>query len=92
LDDVPVGLRDELRTLQTLDDDALWAVARGRLDPAKQARLKVLLARNSADALTEAEQEELTRLGDETDQLNLRKAQAYALLRWRGFPLPSLDD
>jgi hypothetical protein len=92
LDDVPVDLREELRALQTLDDDALWAVARSKLDSAQKARLETLLARNSADALTEAEQEELARLGDETDQLNLLKAQAYALLRWRGFPLPSLDD
>ncbi len=92
LDDVPVDLRKELRALQTLDDDALWAVARSKLDSVQQARLETLLARNSADMLTKAEQEELAHLGDETDQMNLRKAQAYALLRWRGFPLPSLDD
>jgi len=91
LDDVPADLRKDLLILQTLDDDALWAVARGKLPPAQQARLEVLLARNSVGLLTEAEQEELTRLGEETDRLNLRKAHAYALLRWRGFPLPSLD-
>jgi hypothetical protein len=92
LDDVPADLCEDLRALQMLDDGALWAVARSRLSPAKQARLETLLARNSAGALTEAEREELTRLGEETDRLNLRKAQAYALLRWRGFPLPPLDD
>jgi hypothetical protein len=92
LDDVPVDLREELRALQTLDDDALWNVARGKLDSVQQTQLETLLARNSAGVLTEEEQEELARLGDETDRLNLRKAQAYALLRWRGFPLPSIDD
>jgi hypothetical protein len=92
LDDLPTDLREELRALQTLDDDALWAVARSELPPAQQTHLKVLLAHNSAGALADSEQEELNRMGEEIDRLNLRKAQAYALLRWRGFPLPSLDD
>lgn len=92
LDDVPADLRESLRVLQTLDGEALWAVARSKLFPAKQARLKTLLARNSAGVLTRAEREELARLGEETDRLNLRKAQAYALLRWQGFPLPFLDE
>jgi hypothetical protein len=91
LDNVPADLREDLLTLQTLDDDALWAAARSKLAPTLQVRLEALLARNSADELTEAEREELTRLGEDTDRLTLRKAQAYALLRWRGFPLPPLD-
>lgn len=91
LDDVPADLREDLRTLQTLDDDALWTAARSKLAPTLQVRLEALLARNSAGELTEAEREELTRLGEDTDRLTLRKAQAYALLRWRGFHLPPLD-
>ena len=91
LDDVPANLRNDLLILQTLDDATLWAVARGKLPPAQQMRLEALLARNSASLLTEAEQEELARLGEETDRLTLRKAHAYALLRWRGFPLPLTD-
>jgi hypothetical protein len=89
LDDVPSGLREDLRALQTLDDDALWAVARAKFSLEKQARLEVLLTRNSDGVLTQPEREELEHLGEETDLLTLRKAQAYALLRWRGFPLPS---
>jgi hypothetical protein len=89
LDDVPSGLREDLRALQTLDDDALWAVARTKFSLEKQARLEVLLTRNSDGVLTQPEREELEHLGEETDLLTLRKAQAYALLRWRGFPLPS---
>ena len=92
LDDVPTNLRNDLLILQALDDDILWAVARGKLPPARQKRLGALLARNSAGLLTKAEQEELARLGEETDRLTLRKAHAYALLRWRGFPLPLTDQ
>ncbi len=92
VDDVPAELREDLLTLQTLDDDALWAVARSKLSSVQQTRLEALLARNSAGLLTEAERKELARLGKETDRLTLRKAHAYALLRWRGFPLPFLGD
>jgi len=62
LGDVPADLREELRALQTLDDDALWAAARSKLGPTQQTRLELLLARNSADVLTKAEQEELAHL------------------------------
>jgi hypothetical protein len=89
---VSADLREELRALQTLDDDALWAIARSKLPPAQQAHLEVLLARSSAGVLTEAEREELIRMGKEADRLNLRKAQAYVLLHQRGFSLPSLND
>jgi hypothetical protein len=92
LDDVPVDLRENLRALQGLDDESLWAIARGRLTSLQQERLETLLARSSAGTLTKAEQEELNRSGEETDRLNLRKAQAFALLRWRGFPLPPIDN
>jgi hypothetical protein len=92
LDDVPTDLRQELHTLQNLDDDALWTIARSKLSPEQQIRLETLLAQNSSGVLTKAEREELTQLGEKTDRLTLRKAHAYALLRWRGFPLPSLDD
>jgi hypothetical protein len=92
LDDVPADLREEMRALQTLDDDALWAVARSKLPPEQQARLEVLLSRNNTGTLTKMEREELKRSGEEVDRLTLRKAQAYALLRWRGFPLPSPND
>jgi len=44
LDDVPADLREALRNQQTLDDDALWAIARSRLTSTEQARLEVLLA------------------------------------------------
>jgi len=92
LDDAPTDLIGDLHALQTLSDDDLWAVARTKLPRNQQMRLGVLLARNRAGLLTEAEQAELARMGEETDRLTLRKAHAYALLRWRGFPLPSLDE
>jgi len=92
LEDVPQVLRVNLRTLQALDDDALWTIAQEKLPARQQARLKTLLARNSAGTLTRTESEELARLGEKAERLTLRKAHAYSILRWRGFPLPSPEN
>jgi hypothetical protein len=48
------------------------------------------LWKNTASALNEREQAELARLRAETDHQVLRKSFALALLKWRGFTLPSL--
>lgn len=59
LDDVPAELREDLRTLQTLDDDALWDIARSQLSSTQRAQLETLLARNSDGALTDVECKDL---------------------------------
>ncbi len=84
-------MQDELIALQTLTEDELWAVARSIIDPVQQRRYEYLLRKNSRGTLTQHEREELERLGQEADHLTLRKAYAYALLRWRGYPLPTLE-
>jgi hypothetical protein len=38
------------------------------------------------------ERVELVTLREQADQRMLRKAYAWALLRWRGYPVPALDD
>lgn len=91
VDDVPAKLQDELIALQTLPEDGLWAVAHSVMDPVQQRRYEHLLRKNSRGTLTQHEREELEHLGQEADHLTLRKAYAYALLRWRGYPLPTLE-
>lgn len=91
VDDMPAELRDELVALQTLVGDELWAVAHGVMGPVQQRRLEHLLRKNSRGTLTHGEREELEHLGWEADRLTVRKAYAYALLRWRGYPLPTLE-
>ena len=51
-----------------------------------------LLEKNSAGTLSAVEQEELATLRLAADRLMLRKAYAWAVLRWRGQPVPELDD
>ena len=53
LDDVPANWREDLRNLQLLDDDALWAVARSRLASTQRARLEVLMTRHIVSLATE---------------------------------------
>jgi hypothetical protein len=90
-EDAPADMQAELQALQWADDKTLWAAARSRVSPEQQARQEHLLAQNQRGVLTSEERLELERLGDAIDRLTLKKAYAYALLRWRGFPLPSLE-
>ncbi len=38
------------------------------------------------------ERQELRKLGIAADQVMLKKAYAWALLRWRGYRIPTLDE
>lgn len=91
IEDVPADLQAELQALQRSDDEALWTVARSRISPEQQARQEYLLAQNQRGRLSSIERTELDSLGQTIDRLTLKKAYAYALLRWRGFPLPTLE-
>jgi len=83
-EDVPPEFQTDLASMDKLDDNALWEIARGRKVPADMERYNALLERNQNDSLTEAERLELSTLRTEVDRFMLRKAHATALLRWRG--------
>jgi hypothetical protein len=87
----PADMQADLQALQWIDDNALWAVARSQILPEQQARQEYLLTQNQRGEISPEERAEMDRLGDMVDRLTLKKAYAYALLRWRGFPLPALD-
>ena len=90
-EDTPAEMQAELQALQWVDDKTLWATARDRVAPQIQARQEYLLTQNQRGLLTAQERVELDRLGEAIDRLTLKKAYAYALLRWRGFPVPALE-
>jgi hypothetical protein len=90
-DRLPPDVEAELGALERLSDDVLWAVARSRMNTAKQRRWHRLLERGQQGALTDQEQEELSRLMADGDRLTLCKAQAYLLLKERGYRIPELD-
>ena len=90
-EDAPAEFQADLATLDRLDDDKLWAIARSRQTEIDMVRYQALLDKNTADTLTPAERAELTELRTEADRFMLRKAQAAAILRWRGHLLPPPD-
>jgi hypothetical protein len=90
-DTLPQGIQQELRVLESLSDDVLWAVARSKMAASKQRRWKRLLDKNRQGTLTESEQQDLEQLTAEGDRLTLSKAHAYLLLKERGHRIPALE-
>jgi hypothetical protein len=92
LSKVPARFRADLRGLSRLDTPVLRRVAQAALDAAKATRYEALLMKNQRETLLAEEQAQLDRLREEADLLMLRRAYAYALLKWRGQRLPALQD
>jgi hypothetical protein len=86
-DDVPAEFQVDLASLDRMDDDALWQIARSQ-QGADVSRRDELLEKNAEGQLSTAERAELDRLRDQEDLFTLRKAHAASLLRWRGHQVP----
>lgn len=81
---LPDDEQAELRALQYLSDDALWTIAREQMAAVRQARMRVLMDKNSRGTISSEEYTELESLVELGDRLMLRKAQAMKLLVDRG--------
>lgn len=91
VDEGHTSIDEELATLESLDDQALWAIAQSHLPSYQQERYDALLTQNSQGALTDSETVTLHALGEEARRLTQKKAHAYMLLKWRGHTIPTLD-
>jgi hypothetical protein len=69
----------------------LWHIARQRQTAADMVRYQELLEKNASNTPSDAERAELTQLRTAADRFMLRKVQAAALLRWRGYHIPPAD-
>ena len=85
-------MQPEFLKMQTYAVAMLRTVAESQVPQVEQARHLELLQKNSDGAITPTERTELVALCEQVDQLMLRKAYAWALLRWHGYPVPALDD
>jgi hypothetical protein len=83
-DNVPDEFQADLAALDRLENEALWKIASAQKTSEEMARYNELLDRNQNGNLTSAEQLELMELRSHSDRFMLRKAQAAALLHWRG--------
>jgi hypothetical protein len=91
-ENAPPEIQAELLAMQTLSTDELLAIAQAEAEAAQWYRHSELLEQNQEGQLSLDEGQELTDLRQTADQLMLRKAYAWALLRWRGQKLPKLKD
>jgi hypothetical protein len=90
-DDLSPVFREIVTDLPTLHDDALWGVARTPLPPQQWRRHQRLLRKAQEGTLTAAEQHELDALRTATDRFVTRRSYALALLKWRGYTLPTTE-
>lgn len=90
LEDMPESMREDLHTLEKLDDEALRHVAQGVWSTTQHERYTELLEQDRASALTPSEQVTLEELYQDANRHMLRKAYAHALLKWSGHELPPL--
>jgi hypothetical protein len=83
-EDVPAEFQADIAALDRLNDEALWSIARSHKTAAELERYDELLERNREKTILPDECLELATLRQEADRFMIRKAQASALLRWRG--------
>jgi hypothetical protein len=81
---LPPDEQAELDALTHLSDDALWTIAREKMEKEQQERMQILMPRNNMGSISSDEHAELTRLVDQGQRLMLRKGKAMALLTERG--------
>ena len=88
---LPPDTQVELAALHHLSYDALWTIAREQMPEDVQARAHALMDKNSGNVMTDEEHAELEKLVERGDRLMLRKAEAAALLRKRGYTFTQKD-
>ncbi len=88
---LPPDDQAELDALHHLSDDALWTIVREQVPEDAQARAHTLMDRNSRGIITDAEADELEKLVQRADRVMLRKAEAAAILKERGFAFSQND-
>lgn len=70
----------ELQALHYLSDDALWTIAREQMASNSQARMQILMDKNSLGTIGKSEYQELEQLVERGQRLMLRKSEAMAIL------------
>jgi hypothetical protein len=91
-DNAPPELQQALLDLQNLSNEELKTIANGRVISLQQERHEILLEKNQSGQLTAAERQELGQLRQAADELMLKKAYAWSILRWRGQKIPTLNE
>jgi len=92
VEDFQPELQPELLKMQTLSLEELVAISQSVIQLHQHEQHVALLEQHQQRGLTPDEQNTLTNLRQAADNLMLRKAYAWSLLRWRGYPIPTLPE
>ena len=92
VDYAPLELQGELITMQELTIEELLTIAQSRVPESQQELHFQLLEKNQNNQLSESDRLLLKSLRVSADYLMLKKAYAYALLKWQGFSLPDFEQ
>ncbi|MDD1420356.1 hypothetical protein MEO40_14680 [Dolichospermum sp. ST_sed1] len=78
--------------MQELTIEELLTIAQSQISESQQELHFQLLEKNQNNQLSESDRLLLKSLRVSADYLMLKKAYAYALLKWRGFSLPDFEQ
>ncbi|MTJ47902.1 hypothetical protein [Dolichospermum sp. UHCC 0259] len=92
VDYAPLELQGELIAIQELTIEELLNIARSQIPESQQELHFQLLEKNQNNQLSESDKLLLKSLRVSADYLMLKKAYAYALLKWKGFSLPDFEQ
>ncbi len=88
--ELPPDLAKAVAALSSLEDDALWEIARSRLSPDAATELEALNWKQQAEKLSPAEQSRQEELVHQYEKTMLLRARAAVLLKERGYDISEL--
>lgn len=92
VDYAPLELQAELIAMQKLTIEDLLTIGQSQVTESQQELHLQLLEKNQNNQLTESDRLLLRSLRVSADYLMLKKAYAYALLKWKGYSLPDFEQ
>jgi hypothetical protein len=92
IDYAPLELQGELIAMQELNIDDLLNIAQSQIPESQQELHLQLLEKNQNNLLSESDRLLLKSLRVSADYFMLKKAYAYAVLKWKGYSLPDFDQ
>jgi predicted transcriptional regulator len=92
LENLSPEIQEILVGMELMSDDGLWQLARSQISSEIQNRYEDLLDKERSGSLSKLEKEEFEDLYNTLNSHMLRKAYACALLKWRGYALPSPSE
>ncbi|MBD2384439.1 hypothetical protein [Cylindrospermum sp. FACHB-282] len=92
VDYAPLELQGELIAMQELNIEDLLTIAQSQVPESQQELHLQLLEKNQNNLLSESDRLLLKSLRVSADYLMLKKAYAYALLKWKGYSIPDFEQ